>query len=427
MVNEFYIDENNIYDTVIVNIDGEEMHKDIYTIQKTDTLLDIDNFGDIALYTDITPNIILKEYDTNEVINGILYISIYDSSKKKKYYNESFLSNSNIIIKNDLAIGNYIATIEYHGNKYYNETISEIEFNVTKRAIECIFDEETYYGDIEESISCSVQIIDAINRKYIPQCPLTYTFDNGLYHTQTNSKGKAYLNIIIPTPDISHCNENNEKVIYPLEVSSETDSYILDDKTVNIVVNKSSTDITVDVINDNNIYNFIGNVFTNINNIKKDVKYGLIDISLFNQAYTLENVSIDDSGNFDVEVDVSEIFDSLYESIEHNDDNDILISNIKTKIEIIPHLEQVNVKDDIIVNAEILSNENNKIDDGMISFYLYDKDDNLLYRYVTEVNNGMANFVYHTSQKGIYNIQAKFYSIGVYKESNSNEISVEVK
>ena len=88
--------------------------------------------------------------DKMEIIDldGTVTITISDDNKIF-YQNNVLFKKGNIkdVIPNKLPLGEYNAIIEFDGNKYLSYTRLNINFNVTKRKTNFIFDENITDAD----------------------------------------------------------------------------------------------------------------------------------------------------------------------------------------------------------------------------------------------------------------------------------------
>lgn len=205
--NIFYVKQIN------TNIENEEINTEVTEAS------DDNNY---------TKYLLANGYDSYHIdIDGTVTVTIYNG-EEIYYIRDVFFRKGNIIdnINNTLPLGSYKMIISYSGNKYFEPSQLEVNFNVEKRLGQCIFDKEVYYGDLEENLHIMGKLIDNERNAPVNNCELSYDFDDKTYTTSTNSNGEFYLNVTIPSPDISHCfllyNEIDESDFVPGDLYEDT-------------------------------------------------------------------------------------------------------------------------------------------------------------------------------------------------------------
>lgn len=205
--NIFYVKQIN------TNIENEEINTEVTEAS------DDNNY---------TKYLLANGYDSYHIdIDGTVTVTIYNG-EEIYYIRDVFFRKGNIIdnIDNTLPLGSYKMIISYSGNKYFEPSQLEVNFNVEKRLGQCIFDKEVYYGDLEENLHIMGKLIDNERNTPVNNCKLSYDFDDKTYTTSTNSNGEFYLNVTIPSPDISHCfllyNEIDESDFVPGDLYEDT-------------------------------------------------------------------------------------------------------------------------------------------------------------------------------------------------------------
>ena len=129
-------------------------------------------------------------------------------------------------IKNTLPLGEYLMTIDYAGNKYFESSSLSINFRIEKRLGICTISKTMYDANYGDVLTIEGIFADAENHIPIPQCILHCDFDEDTYVCTTNNNGEFSFTITVPEPDISHCtyyfdSENNEYIFIPGEPYKE--------------------------------------------------------------------------------------------------------------------------------------------------------------------------------------------------------------
>lgn len=183
---------------------------------------------DAILYNLIDINMLLvvpnDEEDSLEykgvVEKGFVNISITNLNKNITYDSQRLSFKDGVIqmtMTDKLGIGDYLLTIDYAGNRYYEATQLSLQFSVIKRKAECQFHDNVVGGYPEEKMSVPISFFDALNGKTINNCIVNYSFNNISYVTHTDSHGYANLTFSMPkvTGDACAMNiiTNDETVI----------------------------------------------------------------------------------------------------------------------------------------------------------------------------------------------------------------------
>lgn len=145
----------------------------------------------------------------NKVLNidGTVTVTIYNGDNI--YYSQNILFKKGSIIdsiKNTLPLGSYTMVIEYAGNKYFEASSLTVNFDIEKRLGVCEFDSYKYNGDFLENLNIQGVLKDSEKGTPVNNCTLNYDFNDKSYTATTNANGEFTLSVIIPSPDISHCN-----------------------------------------------------------------------------------------------------------------------------------------------------------------------------------------------------------------------------
>lgn len=427
-----------------IDINGESLPIYIYEIDRKQTYFTIDSL-DTPLYDSIKLNAQLL-CDDEVIDDGIVDISIWNTTKTREFYHNSFIiDNGHIqeIIPNKLKSGEYVFVMEYAGNKYYQPTSINQFFKVKKRYITFDFNKERYYGDPQTVITISGTLKDIENNNPISFCTIYYHYEDNIEEVTSDIDGKISFNVVIPSPDISHCNtqsqtidDNDDRYLgygnninthdppqYPLYVTLETNNYILNETYTYIIPNKIPTIMNADILEDNQI-TIMGHILT------EDIdtgcaKYGKVTITMMDGNYSTSS-TVDQNGIFDRYIPVNNLAKYIENDNSSDDPHDNEIIKIITQLNIQATDNQINVGEDMSVHAEVTSTKT--VTDGMLSFYLYNEQGKNIYRYVTQIsNNGEADFVFFTSKQGKYTIKAEYYGIGRFKDSvNEEDIIIEV-
>lgn len=215
---------------------------------------------------------------------------------------------------------------------------------------------------------------------------------------------------------------------YSLVIYLDSDSYQNENTTVNIIANKllTSTEIkqTSDVVN--NIVTLEGEIKSHYKNEDKNAVYGNIIVSFDDSDYISNKISINTNGEFSTEIDFDEVNLSANKSeiatlipytknLSQNTVIDITAEN------------QVTVGEAMTATAMVHpTNSNLNIQDGMVVFILT-ANNKEVYRYGSQIDSaGRAVFFFNTSKKETYKIQAHYYGLFGYNESESEIKTIEV-
>lgn len=248
-----------------------------------------------------TKYLLANGYDSYHVnIDGTVTVTIYNG-EEIYYIRDVFFRKGNIIdnIGNTLPLGSYKMIISYSGNKYFQPSQLEVNFNVEKRLGQCIFDKEVYYGDLEENLHIMGRLID--NERNIPvnNCELSYDFDDETYTTSTNSNGEFYLDVTIPSPDISHCfllyNEIDESDFVPGDLYEDTPEEEFIDEDGNIRKYSDIEDEETPTEEESNIVESVVDKITDNDDITTyypNASY-ILNIYTDNASYYLNNTEIE--------------------------------------------------------------------------------------------------------------------------------------
>lgn len=190
-----------------INIDA-----DLYYVPYDAEVEDIEYIDDEEVFADIEGNTSYIELYNNQPqnivdIDGIVTLTIYNEDNSIYIQKDINFQHGHIqdSIANKLRIGEYRATLYYKGNKYFQETLLNIIFNITKRDVNVTFSQEEYYGDITETITIQAKLKDAITNKPVKNCTVKYNFDDDTYSTTSNATGDIFLKVTIPDADEFHC------------------------------------------------------------------------------------------------------------------------------------------------------------------------------------------------------------------------------
>ncbi len=155
-----------------------------------------------------------------EVPKGFVNISITNINKNITYEEKKISFRDGIIqttMTDKLGIGDYLLTVEYAGNRYYEPTTLLLQFTVEKRMVECQFHTNVSGGYPNEKIEVPITLFDSLNGKTINNCAVHYSFNNNDYITYTNNHGYANLSFNMPDVNGDYCATsiitNDEEVI----------------------------------------------------------------------------------------------------------------------------------------------------------------------------------------------------------------------
>ena len=248
-----------------------------------------------------TKYLLANGYDSYHInIDGTVTVTIYNG-EEIYYIRDVFFRKGNIIdnIDNTLPLGSYKMIISYSGNKYFEPSQLEVNFNVEKRLGQCIFDKEVYYGDLEENLHIMGKLIDNERNTPVNNCELSYDFDDKTYTTSTNSNGEFYLNVTIPSPDISHCfllyNEIDESDFVPGDLYEDAPEEEFIDEDGNIRKYSDIEDEETPIEEESSIVESVVDKITDNNDITTyypNASY-ILNVYTDNASYYLNNTEIE--------------------------------------------------------------------------------------------------------------------------------------
>lgn len=424
-------------------------------------------------------------------IDGIVTITIYNNEEiyyiKDVKFQKGHIIDS---IENKLPLGNYIMVIQYNGNKYFEESNLTINFNVEKRLGICKLYRKRYYGNFLERINISGELEDNERKTPIKNCSFEYSFNGERYLAKSNINGEFTFSITIPEPDISHCNlsyepvdeseyepgelndenseegfidedgniknyltniplsqniENHDEQIYEYPEDPDIKEYypnasyilkIYDDEAyyfnnaeIEIIANKAPTHIIIDSVNpgdQTNILQVAGAGLATYNNKDNDIKYGKVSIELPELNYKHDIVDIK-NGLFAANINLADVYNvynkSEIETLDPYDTTNIAYTSINVTGD-----SEVKSGDTFTIKATVTSTDSTEyVKYGILIFYLYDDNDNIIYHYETEIDRtGVGIFNFNTSQPKKYNIKVEYVGMFGYQNSISNKYQITV-
>jgi len=360
-------------DELSATIDNETQKIQVYKIVKAPTHFILYDTIDTALNTAINVNLFLgygeeseieeDEYDISPINKedtdkitpiekGFVKLKITSVSGQMIYYEEviNFTNGHiNTKINNNLNIGTYLLQVDYLGNKYYEPTSLTIQFNINRREIKCIFENENIEAYPNQNISIDLTLVDSLNNKKISNCLLYYYFNGIKYLTQTDNNGHAILNVTMPEIDSLICPMNIIQEIYNDNIISDVDDnvfYFDDDGRIKYLANKTEfiLDSNTEQNNENIEISVVDYNDTN-NEEEKEVEYNLVP------KYTLE-----------IEID------STIYKLESKEYIDIFIKKYATDIQytITNNDSIIYIEGDVIAYND--NNETSNVQYGLISY-----------------------------------------------------------
>lgn len=395
-------------------IDGCESESiDVKIINKIDTEIIINELKNTAFNDDI-----IVDATLSPVQQAVLTISLSNIDGSIVYHTKDISSNDGHFlynIPNNLAIGTYLVTLKYNGNKYYNEQEISRHIEIQRREILCDFDSKMFYVPPNSTFKKTFKLIDKINSKYITNCQISYIYKDEIFNIFSNDNGDIDLEISIPNTNQNHCATGT--VIYPITFYlDDSSSYLLKNTTIKLIIDKRKTITSVrqtgqhiqgDVVSDNQYVN-----------------YGTIEALILNN-YKI-TTEIDSNGHFEIDnINVNNIIEEL----TSDSDGIVIVSNkIPTTIELEAQGSNIKVGDEISIFATVKDADGNIVTDGMVDFRMYNDDTKLVYRYADELDeSGQALFIFYTSKQDTYTISATYKSIVTYEESkNKNDVIITV-
>lgn len=396
--NTHIINEKNINTNLYEPIN---IHMLLYAFYKENINVDYDQINEN------TNNVELIE-------QGNVIITI-ETLAGQEIYQENYRFQKGLIkttITKKLPINEYILTVKYQGNKYYEPAEYKGYFTVSKRQVICRFNDFLWEAMPDEEIEIEATLLDKLNKNSIKNVYIKYIFDGSSYITKTDESGHININIVMPS--VGQCSQEN--VEYPLEFYIEDDdTYILEETIKYISVIKHNTTAKIfDGHIINNQLNISGNVF---DETLEYVKCGELIISVDNtnikKTFNVENGLFDDS------------LDIIQEGTPSTDDFSFIqqLLNTVTTLTVGNSPVQRNYKNKHYIDfkATVIEESTGDPASGMVSFIITNKNTSeLVYKYVTELDNeGEAFFNFYVSKIGEYTVQVQYHKSFFFKESQS--------
>lgn len=214
-------DENYTPAKLCVQIDNQKIKNlEIREVIRYPTNILTTGQLDTTLYNPIDIDMLLVVPDstadeessyTDVVEKGFVNISITNVYKSITYEEKKISFRNGIIqtqMTSQLNVGDYLLTIEYAGNRYYEPTQLAIQFSVKKRMVECRFHEDIDGGYPDEVIEVPISLFDVLNGKTINHCTVNYSFNEESYTTYTDNRGYAKLSFKMPSVNGEYCANN---------------------------------------------------------------------------------------------------------------------------------------------------------------------------------------------------------------------------
>ena len=402
-------DSGKVIDIKIDNC-GESIS--VKTIEKEDITITINQLNDTALNEDIIIDATITPVD-----KGVMTISLWSMDRTKKYYSSNVSFNDGHLyynLFNGLKVGQYIVTLEYAGNKYYNSKEVSKQINIKRREILCDFESRMIYAYPDETIDIDFKIVDKINNQPIRNCQFSYVYKDETFNINSDNNGNVRLQITTPDTDKDHCKTNTISYLIWFYLK-DSDSYLMKDNSINLIIKKINTQISAKNIKKEDEQYIKGDVIRD----SGYVNYGKVSVSFLNG--TPAKIDIEENGAFEYKIDIKDVMNRLT-----SDSDGVFNASeiIYTKLTISPI--SVNVKlsesQEIQVNASVVDEKGNPVIDGAVDFKMYDSNKKLVYRYVDELDDGgQVLFTFYPSKVGEYTIEASYSSEVTYKESKSQE------
>ena len=375
-------------------------------INRLATQITINQLNNTALKDDI-----IVDATLSPIKKAVLTVSLWSLDKSIQYYTSNISTDDGHIyckIPNEVQTGHYIVTIEYAGSKYYQNTSVDRQIEIKRREIVCKFDSKIFYVKPNQTFTTTFQLIDKINNQSINNCQISYLYNDETFNVISDNNGNVDIEIQVPNTNASHCLTNT--VTYPIIFYlDDSDSYLLKDTTIKLFIDKIDTELFVRQV-DNTIQ---GNVSAQ----NQQVNYGDVEILILN-SYKI-NTQVD-SGIFQTNaINADTIINNLQSSSDGMYQSPM---NISTILNLEAQETQIDVGDEIGVIATVTDAKGHNVIDGLVDFKMYDSNNKKIYRYATELDNaGQALFMFYTSKKGTYTINATYESMVRYKPSTSKK------
>lgn len=400
---------------ITIIIDGQPYEINVKTINKEDAKFVINKLNNTALQDDI-----IVDATLSPVEQAVITISLWNLDKTIQYYTANISTNDGHIlhnIPNNLPIGQYLVTLEYAGNKYYNKTDISKQIEIKRREIFCDIESKVFYVRPNSTFTKTFRIVDKLNGKPINNCEISYVYKDEIFNIISNNNGYVNIEVEIPDTDKTHCTSN--VLAYPIIFYlDDSESYSLKDTTIKLMIDKLDTELSANYANTDYGQIIQGHVIST----NGYANYGIVDVSILKNYK--ERVNVDSAGYFETDlISIDDIIDQL-----HSDSEGVFTTSMDIPTVInIEGEKNISVGDDMRITATVQDNKGNIVVDGVVDFELYNNQNKLVYRYVDELDNsGQVIFIFYTSKKGKYHIKATYKSIIAYRSSESEEINITV-
>ena len=319
-----FISNNDITNQVCVRIDNQTSKCfDIEEIARSPTNIIMLEQVNTTLYNPIEIDMLLVVPDatsdnidsyTSTVERGFVNISITNLNKGITYDQQKLSFRDGVIkttMTDKLGVGDYLLTIDYAGNRYYEPTLFSLQFSINKRRVECQFHNNVTGGYPEEIVEVPITLFDSLNNKTINNCIVNYSFNDVNYTTYTNNRG--YANLTFPMPNVSgdYCATNiitdDESIIEEYVDDGDVRLYWSADGTLIPYSGDVHDDITMNDINplDAIVQTVIDIDDENILIINFDQENEISDIFVISHVDTIDNVEYVEEDDIDI-VDIEE-------------------------------------------------------------------------------------------------------------------------
>lgn len=405
----------------------------------------IENFEDVL--EDVIP-----------IEKGIVTISIYDENQDYLYETETISFTDGEIkyrSRNKYQLGDYVAVIEYDGNKYFSPSSFIGNFSVEKRHISLFFDDLDYSAYPTEVLNIGLGLFDEITMKPL-SVNVEYEFNGDIFTTFTNEKGMTNLVIVLPDVNQEFCGSNDDtergetsiwayfnedteiwdyideedvgqgesnEFFYEVLINVISDTYEMETTSLRISSDKIPTQInafnmSVEEYND---YIFIeGDVLAILPNGETNVQYGKVAMSFDGlDAETVVDVNAD--GHFSIEMPVSDIQVASSNDIEEYVVYEDTIVPKETRIRQEINKRTFNRGEELKVTATCTYVDNLAeplpLTEGMVIFTIKNKDTKEeIYRYGSELDeSGEAVMYFNVSKQGSFDIITNYHGIFEFK------------
>ena len=411
---------------VTVQIDNQIESLEIESVIKMPTKIHIIDQVDTSLYTPININMLIttNEWETESITDeieeeplesGFVNISITNLTKSITYEHQRVSFRDGIIqttMTDKLDIGEYLLTVDYAGNRFYEPTQMPLQFIIGKREVICQYHNNVVGGYPDEKMEVPITLFDALNGKTINNCMINYNFNGTDYVTFTNHSGYANLTFNMPSVDTDSCAmniiANDESVIEELLTDTDANVFWTPD---GILIPYEPNTIDTQQF-----------TYEDGEDVIDDVPE-LITAEIIEEEEDEEEVAVEDEIKYNVYI--YELTINIDNSIYTMNEEKMLLAVNKFDTKIAAYFTKDDEHQKLIVEGDVLNYNNyitNNVEYGIVELYFPDID----YHQQMEIDQ-YGHYVFEMNYTDInktYNNRVMPYTAQFYSPNHTTKIKI---